>query len=93
MAGDDMPAQLVPNLQRPFQIDPSSGGELAGGGAGKRFSRNIDCKLVIALVDHRQADPRTGNRGAHIDAAHVIAAFDFDAQVTTLIERFYRADI
>ena len=40
----------------------------------------------VALVDHRQADARAGDRGAEIDRRHIIAAGDAHARVAALLD-------
>jgi hypothetical protein len=88
MAGDHVAAELVADLQRSLQIDPRAGCPGADGGQPQRFFPGLDLEPagIVSLgrqCSDRQADPRTGNRGADIDAGRIPGGFD--AQTDALI--------
>jgi hypothetical protein len=88
MAGDHVAAELVADLQRSLQIDPRAGCPGADGGQPQRFFPGLDLKPagIVAIggqCSHREADPRTGNRGADIDAGRIPGGLD--AQTDALI--------
>ena len=63
MAGDEMPAQLVADPQRSFEIDRGALSPLADRRAGQGFGRCLDREFPGRGPDHRQAYPGTGDRG------------------------------
>ncbi len=93
MAGDDMAAQLVADPQRPLQVQPRALGPQARRGLRHRFAADIDREPVLALVDHRQAGARAGDRRAEVDAVHVVVAADGQAQVALLLDAADGADV
>src|SRR3546814_14329147 len=50
MAGDDMPAQLVADLQRAFEVQAAAGGPHPRRGARERFGARVDREPVTAGV-------------------------------------------
>ena len=82
MARDDVPAKLVPDLQRALEVHPLAGGPAAEIGLRQGFGRNLDVEPALGPQSHhRQADPVAGDGGADVDARHVIARRDPGAQV------------
>jgi len=96
MAGDDMPAQLVTQLERLFKVELAPGSPLVLRRAADRFARDIDREPGIAgfaaALDHGQADARTGDRGADRYPGRIIGAGNDDAQVALLANFADRAD-
>ena len=93
MAGDDVAAELVADLKRTFEIEEAPLLPHAGRGAAPCLGGNIDREPLLAFVDDRQADARTGDRGAEIDPRHVVGAGDPRAQVAALLDGLDPADI
>ena len=58
-----------------------------------RFLADIDREPVLALVDHRQAGARAGDRRAEVDRVHVVAAADGQPQVAALLDAADGADV
>jgi hypothetical protein len=81
MAGDDMAAKLVAHLQRAFQVETEALVPLALSSTRERLGRDVDGEPARALVDHRQAHTRTGDRSAEIYRRGVIAGGDAHPQV------------
>ncbi len=88
MAGDDVPAQFVAQLQRLFQIERRALGPAVLHGAGDGFGGDVDREPCVAcyatLVHYGQAHARAGDRGAHGDPCGVEGASDDRAQVAGL---------
>ena len=74
MAGDDMAAKLVADPERALEVEPRALAPEAGRGLRHGLARDVDREPAVALVDDGQADARAGDRGAEIDARHVVAA-------------------
>src|SRR6185437_10335553 len=64
MAGDDMPAELIPNFQRAFEIDPAADTPLLEDRARQRLSRGLHREPIDAVIDSGEANTRAGDRGA-----------------------------
>src|SRR5207237_4213919 len=58
MAGDDMPAELVADLERALEVDLRAFGPEAGRSAALGLGRDVDREPALALVDDGQADAR-----------------------------------
>jgi len=101
MAGDDMPAKLVADLQRAFEVEAAPRLPHPGRGARDRLGARIDREpaagpvavRVHTLIDDRQTRPRTGDRRAKIDACHIIVRPHEDAPVAARLDPVDRADI
>src|SRR3546814_13725437 len=93
MAGDDMAAKLVADLQRAFEVEAAPRVPHPRRGARERFGARIDREpaaravalRVHALVDDRETRARAGDRGADIDAAHVIGGADNEPCVAAVL--------
>ena len=98
MARHDMPAKLITQLQRPFQIEPFADVPAVAADAGFRdgLGGNLHLEPVAgagAEVHHRQADPFAGNRRANVDAGGVIGGGDARPQIAFLVQRQHLAHI
>ena len=87
------PPSSSPTLSGRSRLSRAPSRHRFGGGAGQGFARNIDREPVVALVDDRQAHARAGDRGAEVDAAHVIPAADGQPQVAALLGAADGADV
>src|SRR5690606_30695471 len=85
MAGDNMPAKLVPDFQGAFEIELAFFCPHGSGGFRYTLCRNIDREPVCALVHDRKARPGTGDGCADIDAVHVIMAGYGQPQVAAFL--------
>src|SRR3546814_8094011 len=85
MTRDNVPAQLVADFQRPFEIEAPALIPHAGRRAAFCFGRDVHREPMLALVHHRQADARAGYRSAQVDRRQVIAAADPGTQVAALL--------
>ena len=68
VAGDHVAAEFVADFQRPLEIDPRAVPPAAGRGDAQRLGGGIDGKpgaaVLLAGLDHGQADAGAGDRGA-----------------------------
>jgi hypothetical protein len=55
MARDEVPAQPIAQRQRPLQVHPGAGVQLAHGGAAQRLWRRLDLEDLPAALHHREA--------------------------------------
>ena len=83
MAGDQMAAKFVAQLERALEIDVRAVPPAADGGDAQRLGRGVDRKpgaaILLAGADHRHADAGAGDRGAFDQFGARIAAGDGDA--------------
>src|SRR5512132_2113790 len=70
--GDEMPAQLVAELQRALEIYRRSRPPFAEGGARQRLDGRGDGEPARPLVDHRQTHARAGDGLADRHHGHVV---------------------
>src|SRR3546814_3865766 len=78
MAGDDMPAKLVADAERAFEVEAPADVPHARRGARQRLGTRIDREpagrtvtgFIDTFVDNGQAGTRTGDGSAQVDAAH-----------------------
>src|SRR5690606_22910074 len=81
MAGDDMPAKLVAQLERAFEVERAALIPVTLRGARERLRGDVDGEPARPLVDHCQAHARAGDRCAEIDRVGVVSGRDPRAQV------------
>ena len=96
MARNDMTAQLIPHLQRPFKVQTLANLPIGQVGFRHGLGADFDVKPVArrsAQRDHGQADAFAGDRSANVDAAGVISGADPGAQITLLLQLQYLAHI
>ena len=96
MAGDDMAAELVADFIGPFEIDRIANFPVAQRRLRQGFARGRDREPAIlrrALVDHRHAGARAGDRGAHLDGRDIVMGRDHDMRVAALFDVPDLADI
>ena len=88
MAGDDMAAQFVADLQRAFQIDARAVLPVAHIGETDRLGRGIDREPGASAIQPVSTTVRqiagAGDRGADRDRGAVVAARNGDAAQTRL---------
>src|SRR3546814_19948069 len=80
MACDDMPAKLVADAERAFEVEAPADVPHARRGARQRLGTRIDREpagrtvtgFIDTLVDNGQAGTRTGDGSAQVDGAHVL---------------------
>ncbi len=89
------PPSSSPTLQRALQVQPLARRPARRPMAvlATRFGRDVHLEPALggtAQRDHGQADPVAGDRGADVDARHVIAGGDPRAQVAALLQRRMR---
>src|SRR3954451_12606561 len=87
MAVDQMPTQLVAQLERQFEIDALTLLPVAEMGLVERLARGFDREPVGSLLDHRQAAARAGDRGAHRHRRNGVLGPDDEAPVALLAAR------
>src|SRR5690349_16873546 len=80
VAGDDMPAELIAQAQRAFEVELRALLPVAARRFGNGFARHIDREPVVALVNDGQADARTGDGSAEIDGDEVVAGRNLQAE-------------
>jgi hypothetical protein len=93
MTGDDMATQFVANFQRAFEVQLAAFIPDALCGFGDSFSAGINSEPAFTLVHHCQAAAGTGDGRAEIDAVHIIAGADNDAEVAALLGLADSADV
>ena len=80
-----MTAQLIPDLQRPFEVDPVADLALPQRGLVQRLRRHVGQKpaaaVMRAFLHHRQANARTGDGGADIHRIGRVVAGDLQPQI------------
>src|SRR5688572_2944999 len=83
MAGDDVTAEFVADLQRALEIEFCALAPVLGRGHAERLVRGIDVKPGLAAFDAGGDDGKTdavaGNRGAIGDGGAIVAAGDAQA--------------
>src|SRR3546814_19427615 len=95
MAGDDMPAKLVADAERAFEVEAPADVPHARRGARQRLGTRIDREpagrtvtgFIDTFVDNGQAGTRTGDGSAQVDAAHVINGADDEPCIAALPAR------
>src|SRR5262249_14207754 len=82
MAGDDVPAELIADLERAFEIDARAPLPAANRGHPQRLGGGIDGKpgavALLSARDHGQAHAAAGDRGADVDRLRIIATGDLE---------------
>src|SRR5215467_16134717 len=82
MAGDDVPAELIADLERAFEIDARAPPPAANRGHPQRLGGGIDGKpgavALLSARDHGQAHAAAGDRGADVDRLRIIATGDLE---------------
>ena len=96
MTGNEVPAKLVAQTQRAFEIEAAVLAPLVLRGAADGLARNVDREpgiaFLAALLDHRQAYARAGDRGTDVDPGGVPGACDHGAQVAPVFDALNGAD-
>ena len=84
MAGDDVPAEFIANLERAFQIDARAPPPVPYRGQAQCLGGGLDREpaaiALLAARDDGQAYAAAGNRRAGADAVRTIAAGDCKAR-------------
>src|SRR3546814_19019380 len=97
MAGDDMAAEFVTDLQRAFEVQAAAGVPHSRRGARERFGARVDREPMTAgvrsLVDDGQARARAGDRPAKVDRAGGIGRADDEPPVTAVLAAADGADV
>src|SRR5690625_3583846 len=97
MARDNMPAKLVADLQRGFQIDPCAFLPEPDRGARAGLGRSIDIEPALPAIPaarhDSQADAGTGDRGADIDLVRRTATGDPDARISLIADAEHMPDL
>src|SRR6056297_2523495 len=86
MAGHDMAAQLIPDLERAFEVDLLTNTPAPDIGLVEGFRADLDLEPVRTQLNHGQADPGTGDGGPDVDAPGVVAGADPRPQVAAAFE-------
>src|ERR1700738_2220247 len=80
MAGDDMAAEFVADLQRALEIEPGADGPMLRGGHAECLGTGIDIEPGLVTLntrgDHGEADAVAGDRSTVRDGRAVVAACD-----------------
>src|SRR3546814_12637964 len=95
MAGDDMPAKLVADAERAFEVEAPADVPHARRGARQRLGTRIDREpagrtvtgFIDTFVDNGQAGTRTGDGSTQVDAAHVISGADDEPCIAAILAR------
>ena len=82
MAGDDVAAELVADLERALEIDARARSPAPTRGHAQRLGGGIDREpgavAVPAARDHGEAHAAAGDRGADGDGVRIVAAGDLE---------------
>ena len=87
------PPGSSPTLSARSRLSPLPSAHRPRRGPALSLGRDVDREPAIAFVDDGEADARAGDRRAEIDAGHVVAAGDPDAQVAARLDGLDPADI
>ncbi|GMA73820.1 hypothetical protein GCM10025880_02370 [Methylorubrum aminovorans] len=98
MAGDEMAAEFVAELERALEIDPRALAPGTDRGAGQGLGGGIDREAAAGPVrlhrDGREAGAGAGDRGAERNSSGIVGALDDDpAQALGALHRDDAADI
>src|SRR5262249_11906698 len=99
MPGDDVPTELIADLERTFEIDARAPLPTAHRGRPQRLGGGVDREpgavALLAARYHGQAYAAAGDRGADVDGLRIIATGDLETgePLRARLDRNHFADV
>src|SRR5689334_21062266 len=93
MARDDVPSELVADLQRALEIDAAADAPILEGRARQGLRRGLYREPIDAVIDRGEADARASDRGAEREIAEIEIGLDDERRVAAGTDFPHGADI